>query len=109
MATCVQILSFRRNLKWYKRWLMPHPLKKINLFGKIRLYVLHYLFNKQEIKKLITLSKKQTEEEKLIDYYFFAYNKYYNNPTYDNKKNLELYEFMLKTYRESMRVKHSNN
>lgn len=107
MATYIQILSFRRKLKWYKRWLMPYPfpIKKLNLFCKIRLYVLFYLFNKQERRKFIRLSLEEyTKEDELQDRYFIAFNEYFNNPTYENKQNLELQKSLIKVHRHYKRI-----
>ena len=47
--------------------------------------------NKKEREECIRLvTEEKSELDKARDYYFFCWNEYMKNPTYDTKKNMEL-------------------
>lgn len=73
MATYLEYLKFKNRLPWYKKILLPLFLNKKE---------------REECIRIITEEKSELDEAR--DYYFFCWNEYMKNPTYDTKKNMEL-------------------
>ena len=73
MATYLEYLSFKNRLSWYKKILFPLFLNKKEC---------------EEYIRIITEEKSELDEAR--DYYFFCWNEYMKNPTYETKKNMEL-------------------
>lgn len=72
MATYLEYLSFKNRLPWYKKILFPLFLNKNE---------------REECIRLVTEEKSELDEAR--DYYFFCWNEYMKNPTYDTKKSME--------------------
>ena len=72
MATYLEYLSFKNCLPWYKKILFPLFLNKKE---------------REECIRLVTEEKSELDEAR--DYYFFCWNEYMKNPTYDTKKSME--------------------
>lgn len=73
MATYLEYLSFKNRLPWYKKILFPLFLNKKEC---------------EECIRLVTEEKSELDEAR--DYYFFCWNEYMKNPTYETKKSMEL-------------------
>ena len=73
MATYLEYLKFKNHLPWYKKILFPLFLNKKEC---------------EECIRIITEEKSELDEAR--DYYFFCWNEYMKNSTYETKKSMEL-------------------
>ena len=73
MATYLEYLSFKNRLPWYKKILFPLFLNKKE---------------REECSRILTEEKSELDEAR--DYYFFCWNEYMKNPTYETKKSMKL-------------------
>ena len=81
MATYLEYLSFKNCLPWYKRILFP------------------IFLNKEEYKEYIRITtEEKTELDKARDYYFFCWNEYMKNQTYQTKVSMERARDIVKMY-----------
>ena len=81
MATYLEYLSFKSCLPWYKRILFP-------LF-----------LNKKEYDEYIRITtEEKTELDEARDHYFFCWNEYMKNPTYQTKASMEQARDIVKMY-----------
>ena len=81
MATYLEYLSFKSCLPWYKRILFP-------LF-----------LNKKEYDEYIRITtEEKTELDEARDRYFFCWNEYMKNPTYQTKASMEWARDIVKMY-----------
>ena len=81
MATYLEYLSFKSCLPWYKRILFP------------------LLLNKKEYDEYIRITtEEKTELDEARDYYFFCWNEYMKNPTYQTKASMEQARDIVKMY-----------
>ena len=72
MATYLEYLSFKSCLPWYKKILFPLFLNKEE---------------HNEYTRIVTEEKTELDEAR--DYYFFCWNEYMKNPSYETKRNME--------------------
>lgn len=72
MATYLEYLSFKSCLPWYKKILFPLFLNKEEY---------------DEYTRIVTEEKTELDEAR--DYYFFCWNEYMKNPSYETKRNME--------------------
>ena len=81
MATYLEYLSFKSCLPWYKRILFP-------LF-----------LNKKEYDEYIRITtEEKTELDVARDIYFYHWNEYMKNPTYQTKVSMEQARDIVKMY-----------
>ena len=81
MATYLEYLSFKSCLPWYKKILFP-------LF-----------LNKKEYDEYIRITKEEkTELDEARDHYFFCWNEYMKNSTYQTKVSMEQARDIVKMY-----------
>ena len=79
MATYLEYLTFKNRLPWYKKILFP-------LF-----------LNKKECEEYIRImTEERSELDEARDYYFFCWNEYMKNPTYETKKRMEMAKDIVK-------------
>lgn len=71
MATYIEYLQYKRNLKWYKRILWP-------LF-----------LSKDEIADFVDKFSKRTVLDEMRDRCYICWKRYYDDPSYDNKRDFE--------------------
>ena len=79
MATYLEYLSFKSCLPWYKKILFPLFLNKEE---------------HDEYTRLITEEKTELDEAR--DCYFFFWNEYMKNPTYETERNMKYAEEYVK-------------
>ena len=72
MATYLEYLSFKRCLPWYKRILCP------------------IFLNDEEYKEYVRITTEEKSDLDVArDIYFYHWNEYMKNPTYQTKKDME--------------------